>query len=134
MAVQVDGGFAERKSYLYRHPDLTYRVDGSVISGKVDGILSIAQSAFCILMTERYSSPIYSDDYGVELEQYVNKDIGYIKAGIEDTLRDALTHDDRITDVVVNSVKQSDDDSSVCVVDFSVYTIYGEYEQKLVIS
>lgn len=135
MAVLLNGNSGQlQNTYLYRKPDLTFKVSDNIVDGCVDGLESIQQSVYNILMTERYSSRLYTDDYGVELEQYVNKDIGTIKAGIEDTLRDALTHDDRITDVAVNSVTQSDKDSTACLIDFTVSTIYGDFEQELSIS
>lgn len=120
-----------RESYTYRQPDLTYRLGSTTVAGKIDKLESIKQAVYHILSTERYSSPIYDDNYGVELEQYIGKDIGYIQADIENTLREALTQDDRITNVVVNDVKKSDKQKDACVIEFTVYTIYGNYNENM---
>lgn len=120
-----------RESYMYRQPDLTYRLGNTTAAGKIDKLESIKQAVYHILSTERYSSPIYDDNYGVELEQYIGKDIGYIQADIENTLKEALTQDDRITNVVVNDVKKSDKQKNACVIEFTVYTIYGNYNENM---
>ena len=120
-----------RESYMYRQPDLTYRLGNTTVAGKIDKLESIKQAVYHILSTERYSSPIYDDDYGVELERYIGKDIGYIQADIENTLKEALTQDDRITNVVVNDVEKSDKQKNACVIKFTVYTIYGNYNEDM---
>ena len=115
----------------YRQPDLTYRMGESAIVGKItDRIESVKQSISHILSTERYSNPIYDDDYGVELEKYIGQDKGMVIADIENTLNEALTQDDRITKIKVNSIKDGIESNSL-VVEFTVYTIYGEIGEVL---
>ena len=103
----------------YRQPDLTYRM-----------VESLKQSISHILSTERYSNPIYDDDYGVELEKYIGQDKGTVIADIENTLNEALTQDDRITKIKVNSITDGVESNSL-VVEFTVYTIYGEIGEVL---
>ena len=115
----------------YRQPDLTYRMGESAIVGKItDKIESVKQSILHILSTERYSNPIYDDDYGVELEKYIGQDKGMVIADIENTLNEALTQDDRITKIKVNSITDGVESNSL-VVEFTVYTIYGEIGEVL---
>lgn len=115
----------------YRQPDLTYRMGESAIVGKItDRIESVKQSISHILSTERYSNPIYDDDYGVELEKYIGQDKGTVIADIENTLNEALTQDDRITKIKVNSITDGVESNSL-VVEFTVYTIYGEIGEVL---
>ena len=115
----------------YRQPDLTYRMGESAIVGKItDRIESVKQSISHILSTERYSNPIYDDDYGVELEKYIGQDKGTVIADIENTLNEALTQDDRITKIKVNSITDGIESNSL-VVEFTVYTIYGEIGEVL---
>lgn len=117
-------------SIQYRQPNLTYRIGENTVNGKISNSLeAVKQAVKCILKTERYSNPIYDDDYGIELEQYKGADYGKIVAGIETTLRDALLQDDRITNVVVTNIEKLDTDS--CKVEFDIYTIYGNYEEDL---
>lgn len=110
--------------------DLTYRLGSKTVSGKIDKIDSIKQAICHILSTERYSNPIYDDDYGVELEQYVGKDLGFISASIENELREALCQDDRISDVQVNNISKGEQENS-CLVEFTVFTKYGNIEEEL---
>ena len=115
----------------YRQPNLTYRMGESAIVGKItDRIESVKQSILHILSTERYSNPIYDDDYGVELEKYIGQDKGTVIADIENTLNEALTQDDRITKIKVNSITDGVESNSL-VVEFTVYTIYGEIGEVL---
>jgi len=117
-------------SIQYRQPNLTYRIGENTVNGRISNSLeAVKQAVKCILETERYSNPIYDDNYGVELEQYKDADYGKIVAGIETTLRDALLQDDRITNVVVTNIEKLDTDS--CKVEFDVYTIYGNYQEDL---
>lgn len=118
-------------TYTYREPNLTYRLGEKTVSGKIDKLDSIKQAVYHILMTERYSSQIYDENYGVELEQYIGKDLGYIVANIQQTLQDALLQDDRITDVIVTDVSKSDKQENACLVQFTVFTIYGNYMEEL---
>ena len=115
----------------YRQPALTYRMGESAIVGKItDRIESVKQSILHVLSTERYSNPIYDDDYGVELEKYIGQDKGTVIADIENTLNEALTQDDRITKIKVNSITDGVESNSL-VVEFTVYTIYGEIGEVL---
>ena len=128
MTPQISTGEAT-DVYSYRQPNLTYRLGTTTVAGKIDKLDAVRQAVYHILMTERYSNQIYGDDYGVELEQYVGKDIGYITADIENTLREALCQDDRITDVQVNGVTRGEQGG--CLIDFTVFTIYGNFDDTL---
>lgn len=111
-------------------PDLTYKLGSKTVAGKIDRIESIKQAIYHILSTERYSNPIYDDDYGVELEQYIGKDIGFISASIENELREALCQDDRISDVQVNNISKGEQENS-CLIEFTVFTKYENIEEEL---
>ena len=102
--------------------DSTYYSDR--IIGYIDNLEAIKQAIYHILMTERYAYLIYDDNYGVELEQYVGKDLEYIEATIEDTLREALTYDLRIEDITVNSITNVEKDK--VLINFTASTIYGD--------
>lgn len=117
--------------YSYRQPNLTYRLGESTVNGKIDRLEAIKQAVRHILMTERWSNPIYDDNYGIELEQYIGKDFGFIVADIQQTLQDALLQDDRIKDVLVTDVSKSTEQQNACIVKFTVYTIYGDYTEEI---
>lgn len=107
----------------------TYGLKGNRIAGYVDGIEAVKQAIYHILMTERYAYTIYDKNYGIELEQYIGSDLNFVEATIEETLRDALTHDLRITDVTVNSIEQLRND--VVGIGFTASTIYGNINMEV---
>lgn len=117
-------------TYTYREPNLTYKINEKTVTNNIDKIESIKQAIYHILMTERYSNPIYGNDYGVEMEQYIGKDFGYVVAHIQETLNDALLQDDRITSVIVNDISKSNKQQNACLILFTVYTIYGDFQEE----
>lgn len=115
--------------YIMNQPCLTYKVKNDIVSGKVNNIDSVIQSIQHILSTERYSNPIYDDDYGVELEQFKGKDYNYVEAYIETVIRDALLQDDRIQEVRMSGIEQTGIDS--CTVTFEIETIFGQIQEEV---
>lgn len=107
-----------------REPDRTYIMGEKTMQGSLYGNDAVRQAIHHILYCERYSNPIYSSNYGVELDKYIGSSLGYIKATIQTTLKDALMQDDRITDVKVTNVEKLSVDS--CHIEYEVSTIYGK--------
>lgn len=70
------------------------------ISGYTDDIDAVMQAIYLILNTERYAHIIYSWDYGVELVDLFGKPIPYVMSELPRRITEALTQDNRITDVV----------------------------------
>ncbi len=69
---------------------------------------------------------------GVELEQYIGKDLAYIEATIQETLREALMYDLRITNVVVDRIEQKSIDT--VEVEFTATCIYGDIQLEVEIN
>lgn len=87
------------------YPSKTYKINFTEsaedrISGYIDDIPAVVQAIYLILNTERYRFNIYSWDYGVELLDLIGKPMPYIIADLPRRIKEALTADDRITDVV----------------------------------
>lgn len=82
-------------------PNKTYRIDfkDNSIEGFVDGKDAIRQTIYKILETERYTYPIYSWDYGIELSDLYGEDVRYVCAELEDRIKEALTQDERVAEV-----------------------------------
>lgn len=70
------------------------------ISDYTDGLEALTQAIYLILSTERYEFIIYSWDYGIELIDLYGKPMPYVMAELPRRIKDALTQDDRISDVV----------------------------------
>ena len=121
----IDNIYPYVKVSYYTNEDISFiTLETDRIEGFVDGLDAIKQAIYHILMTERYAYLIYDNNYGVELEQYIGKDLDYIKATIEQTLKEALTYDLRINDVKVNSIDKVGHDK--VLINFTAYTIYGD--------
>lgn len=84
------------------YPTETYKVviDKNRINGYTDDLDAVIQTIYLILSTERYQYLIYSWDYGVELLDLIGKPISYVIAELPRRIKEALTTDDRIDDVV----------------------------------
>lgn len=84
------------------YPSHTYKLvtESNRVSGFVDDVESIKQAINLILSSERYQHIIYSWDYGVELFDLIGKPMPYVMSELQRRVKDALTQDDRIKDVV----------------------------------
>ena len=84
------------------HPDRTYKITGDLnrIGGYTNDLDAIKQAIYLILSTERYAHPIYSWDFGVELINLIGKPMTYVMSELPRRITEALTQDNRISDVV----------------------------------
>ncbi len=113
-------------------PSLTYQVNNGRIIGKVDGMDAMKQAIFKILNTERFIFPIYSDQYGSDVNDYIGKDINYFMAVIGDVIKEALLADDRVIDVTLNSLTQTDKQSLTA--SLTVSTTWGQIDTETEVS
>lgn len=122
------------------HPTLTFRavVDENLaignirfrnrINGLVDDLDAVEQSVYLILGTERYKFPIYSWDYGVELADLFGKPMPFVMAELPERIKEALTVDERISNVTDFEFTQN---GKKLEVSFTVVTDAGNLETAL---
>jgi len=103
-------------------PSRTYRISGNKIQGFVDGLEALKQAIYKVLNTERYEYPIYSFNYGIELENLLGKDPVYVQIELKRRIRECLLRDDRITEVD-NFKFEVNGDEIKCT--FDVHSIFG---------
>jgi hypothetical protein len=77
----------------------TYKIIGNRIQGFTDGIEALKQAVYKVLSTERYEYPIYSFNYGVEIESLLGKDPVYVQVELKRRIRECLLKDNRISEV-----------------------------------
>ena len=100
----------------------TYKISGNKIQGFTDELEALQQAIYKVLNTERYEYPIYSFNYGIELENLLGKDQVYIQIELKRRIRECLLQDDRITEVD-NFRFEVAGDSIKCT--FDVHSIFG---------
>lgn len=109
----------------------TYKIDfekGKII-GFCDEVEALRQTVQLILNTERYEHLIYSWDYGSELRDLIGKDKDITESEIKRRIREALMQDNRVNNVD-NFIFNYDKDG--VTVDFTVFSIYGEFTESVV--
>ena len=102
----------------------TYRLSSDRIQGYTDGIEALKQAIYKVLNTERYEYPIYSFNYGIELENLLGKDPVYVQIELKRRIRECLLRDDRITEVD-NFKFEVNGDEIKCT--FDVHSIFGNF-------
>lgn len=85
-----------------QEPSKTYKlnIDRATIFGYTDGIPAIEQAIYKILNTERYEYLIYGEGYGIECRDLIGEDMLYAATELENRIKDALSYDDRIKEIV----------------------------------
>lgn len=105
---------------------LTYKVENGRILGRIDSLEAVHQVVIKILLTDRFVFEIYSDQYGNDLNDLIGKDIPFVKTAVENVIKEALLSDDRIDDVTIDSVEQTD--RQTLSVSLTVSTLFGNFE------
>ena len=100
----------------------TYKIAGDRIQGYTDNLQALKQAIYKVLNTERYEYPIYSFNYGIELESLLGKDPIYVQIELKRRIRECLLQDDRITEVD-NFRFEMAGDTIKCT--FDVHSIFG---------
>lgn len=110
-------------------PSKSYKVDyKDRIYGHNDGLEAMKQTAYRILLTERYKYMIYDWNYGIELDDLFGQPMSYVIPEITRRIEEALTQDDR-----VDSVDNFSYDTSKrheLAVTFTVHTKYGNFDME----
>lgn len=111
-------------------PSKNYKmdVDHNIINGSVDELDAVKQAVFKILNTQRYQYPVYSWDYGIELEDLFGEPADYVCAELERRVREALTADDRIDSV--DNFKFDVSKKKTVSASFSVHSVYGSFDES----
>mgnify|MGYP001212023256 FL=1 len=102
----------------------TYKMSGNRIQGYTDGLDALKQAIYKVLNTERYEYPIYSFNYGIELESLIGKDPIYVQIELKRRIQECLLRDERIT-AVDNFKFEVNGDEIKCT--FDVDSIFGNF-------
>jgi len=108
-------------------------IEDTRLDGYVDGMAAIRQDIFHIVSTERlqrrpdgtvWGYPIYGENYGIELRQFIGMSFEYFNVRIEQVFTDALMQDNRIREVILIRTEQPH--PRIAFAEFEVGTIAGK--------
>jgi hypothetical protein len=77
----------------------TYKMATDKIQGSLDGTEAVRQAVYKVLNTEKSEYPIYSLNYGLELEDLIGQDPSYVQTELQRRVKECLLVDNRITEV-----------------------------------
>lgn len=100
---------------------------GQLTGQIVEGIEAIKVWIWNCLHTQRFRYPIYSWNYGADLEQYIGQSVTeeFLNADCEDEIREALLINPNITDI--DDFEVTFDNGSLSI-SFTAVTKFGETE------
>ena len=106
-------------------------LEGNRIIATCDNLEAVRQTVFKILATERYAYIIYSWNYGIELQDLFGQPTYYVCPEIERRVKEALTQDDRITEV--DNFEFTFPKRGTVATTFTVHTIIGDFDEQMVV-
>ena len=95
--------------------------------GIVEGKEAVKVWIWNCLQTQRFRYPIYSWDYGADMEQYIGRAVSkeFLQTDCENEIRSALLVNPYISDITDFDVERMDDQMHIS---FRVITRFGEME------
>lgn len=109
-------------------PTNTFLVDNEQVAGMNDGIEAMRQAVEIILTTKRFNHQIYTENFGIELDDLVGEDPDYIESTLPDRIREAFSVDERILserNYTFNVVGDS------MLITFEVVTVFGNFSAEV---
>lgn len=110
-------------------PSLTFAIDSenNRIVGKIDGLEAVKQAAAIILDINRFEHEILSWNFGNEMRKLIGKPIDYVIPEAERYIKEALTQDDRINDVVNFEFTS---DKGKLYASYTIISIFGSFTKE----
>ena len=121
-------GFLKEDFEIEEQPDKTYKMQETILRGKIEGKEAVRQAVYKILNTERYQYPVYSWDYGIELVDLYGEPFSYGCPELERRITEALTWDTRIQSADNFTFEQKA--GGRILVTFTVHTVYGDIDTE----
>lgn len=112
------------------NPSKTWSIKNDRILGFTNGQEAMKQSILAMLSTPRYEHLIYTWNYGHELGKLIGKEKEYVRVEAPRIIKECLTQDDRIIDVVNFAFSEVD---GGLVVEFEAITSDGVIESEVIL-
>lgn len=110
---------------IMEEPTYTYGLDfyNDSLKNNVNNLEAMEQAIYKIIFTTKGEHIIYSDQYGINLNDLFGMPRSYVCVEIERRIKEALLRDNRITDVFNFNFDLSK--KSVVFVSFETSTVFG---------
>jgi hypothetical protein len=109
-------------------PTNTFLAYGDQIAGMDDNLAAMRQAVHIILTTKRFNYQIYTENFGIELDDLIGEEPDYIESVFPDRIREAFSIDDRILseqNYVFNTV------GDTMTISFDVVTVFGTFNEEV---
>lgn len=111
-------------------PTNTFLVDAESeqIAGMNDGIEAMRQAVEIMLTTKRFNHQIYTENFGIELDDLIGEDPDYIESVLPDRVREAFSIDERILgeqNFTFTTIGSS------MLITFEVVTVFGTFSTEV---
>ncbi len=114
---------------VVEQPSSTYQLDiaNNRMLGKVDGLEAMKQAINLRLSTEKDEYLIYSEDYGIQLEDLIGEPDTYVLPTLQGRIAEALLRDERV--LGVDDFYFTEEKASVTAA-FIVRTVWGDIRME----
>lgn len=114
-------------------PSTTYGIDDDTDQSlkMIDNIEALQQTFMFIVETERNAYPVFSQDFGMDWSNLIGQPDDFIISEVVYRLKDALSIDDRFTDVSLSKNKGFEINGDSITLYIDVETIYGNFSTQL---
>ncbi len=109
-------------------PTNTFLAYEDQIAGMDDNLAAMRQAVHIILTTKRFNYQIYTENFGIELDDLIGEEPDYIESVFPDRIREAFSIDDRILseqNYVFNTV------GDTMTISFDVVTVFGTFNEEV---
>ena len=131
MAVLPEGGTGISGNLeLLEDPSLTWIADRRTgrIAGIGDGLEAVKQAVEIILNAGRFQWQIYSPYFGMQWENLIGLEPGYVASELQRRVKDAFSIDGRISGIEDFTYSVEGD---TLTASFTVQTVYGDIQQEV---
>ena len=115
---------------IQEYPSFTWIADRRAgrITSTGDGLEAVKQAVEIILNADRFQWQIYSPYFGMQWENLIGRDPGYVASELQRRMKDAFSTDGRISGI--EDFTYSTDGDSLTA-SFTIRTIYGDIQQEV---
>lgn len=101
-----------------------YIPERDAIAGRVKDGDALTQSLFFILMTDKYSYPIFNRDYGIDISDIIGEDFNTVYNKLPYRIVEAFEVDDRVLSVLDVDINQIDE--TTAAVDILIEDVFEQ--------